>query len=149
MRLSRPLDWVVISDHSDGMGTIFGVREGNPEMMDDPTLKRWHDMMASGPEGAAKATMELIAAQSNKKLPPAITDPRFAKSYWEKNTAIMEKYNEPAYLRRNAGINRGGYDIPRRSDDAERQEEEIQEEPQVARRQAAVDKPAFLRRIMD
>jgi cell division protein FtsZ len=61
----------------------------------------------------------------------------------------LEKYNEPAYLRRNAGINRGGYDIPRRSDDAERQEEEIQEEPQVARRQAAVDKPAFLRRIMD
>ena len=94
-RLARALDWVVISDHSDGMGTIFGVIEGNPEMMGDPTLKRWHDMMASGPEGSAKATMELIAAQSNKKLPPLITDPKFAKSYWEKNTAIMEKYNEP------------------------------------------------------
>jgi hypothetical protein len=95
VRLSRPLDWVVISDHSDGMGTIFGVREGNPEMMGDATLKRWHDMMASGPEGSAKATMELIAAQSNKKLPPAITDPKWAKSYWERNTAIMEKYNDP------------------------------------------------------
>jgi hypothetical protein len=39
--------------------------------------------------------MELIAAQSNKKLPPAITDPKWAKSYWERNTAIMEKYNDP------------------------------------------------------
>jgi hypothetical protein len=95
VRLSRPLDWVVISDHSDGMGTIFGVIEGNPEMMSDPTLKRWHDMMGSGPEGSAKATMELIEAQANKKLPPLLMDPKFARSYWEKNTSIMEKYNDP------------------------------------------------------
>lgn len=95
IKLSRPLDWVAVTDHSDGMGTISGVREGNPEMMGDATLKRWHDMMTQGPEQAAKATFELIAAQSNKRLPPLITDPKFAKSYWEQNTSIMEKYNEP------------------------------------------------------
>ena len=39
--------------------------------------------------------MELIAAQANKKLPPLITDPKFAKSIWAKNIAIAEKYNEP------------------------------------------------------
>jgi hypothetical protein len=98
VRLSRPLDWVVISDHSDGMGTVAGIREGNPEMMTDATLKRWHDMMLSSQEEGSKATMELVAAQSNKKLPPAITDPKFAKSYWEQNTAIMEKYNEPGHF---------------------------------------------------
>jgi hypothetical protein len=95
VRLSRPLDWVAITDHSDGMGTIAGIRDANPEMMRDPTLKRWHDMMAKGAAEAGKATMELIAAQSNKRLPPAITDPKFAKSYWEQNTTIAEKYNEP------------------------------------------------------
>jgi Protein of unknown function (DUF3604) len=95
VRLSRPLDWVAITDHSDGMGTIAGIRDANPEMMRDPTLKRWHDMMAKGAAEAGKATMELIHAQSNKRLPPAITDPKFAKSYWEQNTTIAEKYNEP------------------------------------------------------
>jgi hypothetical protein len=95
VRLSRPLDWVAITDHSDGMGTIAGIRDANPEMMRDPTLKRWHDMMAKGPAEGGKATMELIHAQSNKQLPPAITDPKFAKSYWEQNTTIAEKYNEP------------------------------------------------------
>jgi hypothetical protein len=95
VRLSRPLDWVAITDHSDGMGTIAGIRDANPEMMRDPTLKRWHDMMAKGAAEAGKATMELVAAQSNKRLPPAITDPKFAKSYWEQNTTIAEKYNEP------------------------------------------------------
>jgi hypothetical protein len=81
VRLSRPLDWVAVTDHSDGMGTIAGIREGNPDMMRDATLKRWHDMMLKGPEESAKATLELVAAQSNKRLPPAITDPKYAKSY--------------------------------------------------------------------
>ena len=95
MRLGTPLDWVVISDHSDGMGVIFEIKGGNPEMMADPTLKRWHDWFAGGPPDAMKAVMELITAQANKKLPPLVMDPKFAKSVWLKNTAIAEKYNEP------------------------------------------------------
>ena len=94
-QLSRPLDWMVITDHSDGMGVINLIREGDPEMMADPTLKRWSQMMNEGGESASAAVMELIAAQSNKKLPPLIMDPKFAKSAWERTTAIAEKYNEP------------------------------------------------------
>jgi len=95
VRLSRPLDWVAVTDHSDAMGTVAAIREGNPEMMKDATLKRWHDMMAQGPEEGSKATMELVHAQANKQLPGALTDPKWAKTYWEKNTEIMEKYNDP------------------------------------------------------
>jgi hypothetical protein len=95
VQLSRPLDWLAVTDHSDGMGVISELKNGNPELMADPTMKKWHDMMAAGPEQAAAATMELISAQSNKRLPPAVMDPRFAKSVWQKNNAIMEKYNEP------------------------------------------------------
>ena len=95
VRLSRPLDWVAVTDHSDAMGTVAAIREGNPEMMKDPTLKRWHDMMNAGLEEGSKATFELVAAQSNKKLPPALTDPKWAKTFWEHNTAIMEQYNQP------------------------------------------------------
>jgi len=95
VRLSRPLDWVAVTDHSDAMGTVAAIREGNPEMMRDPTLKRWHDMMNAGLEEGSKATFELVAAQSNKKLPAALTDPKWAKTFWEHNTAIMEQYNQP------------------------------------------------------
>jgi hypothetical protein len=67
----------------------------------------------------------------------------------------LERYNEPAYMRRGTGINRGGYDIRKREEAAPKAEEkpaeqskqaEAQEQP---KRQAAADKPAFLRRIMD
>jgi len=95
VKLGQPLDWVAITDHSDGMGVISEIKSGNPEMMADPTIKRWHDMMAAGPVQAKAAVMELIAAQSNKKLPALIMDPKFARSVWVKNTAIAEKYNEP------------------------------------------------------
>ena len=94
-KLGTPLDWVAITDHSDGMGVIAEIKGGNAEMMTDTTIKRWHDLYASGPEDAMKATMELINAQATKKLPPLIMDPKFAKSVWLKNTEIAEKYNEP------------------------------------------------------
>jgi hypothetical protein len=93
VKLMRPLDWVVITDHSDGAGVIFEIKGENPELMKDPRLKRWADMMngGRGPEAAA----ELIAAQSNDDLPDQIKDPKLAMEIWLKNTAIMEKYNEP------------------------------------------------------
>lgn len=92
-KLSRPLDWAAVTDHSDAAGTIFEVRDGNPTLMADPVLKKWHEMMVSG-QGVAAAS-EMIAAQSNNRVPPALKDPKLAMTVWQKNTAIMEKYNEP------------------------------------------------------
>ena len=95
VKLSRPLDWVALTDHSDGMGLIAEMRAGNPELMADATVQRWRDMMQKGGEDAKAAAMELVKAQSTKALPPSFMDPKFAKSVWEKSTAIMERYNEP------------------------------------------------------
>src|SRR5262245_9285746 len=95
VKLGRPLDWIAITDHSDGMGIISELRAGNSELMADPTLKRWRDMMLAGGQEGQKATSEMIAAQANKQLPAPAMDPKFARAVWEKNTAIMDKYNDP------------------------------------------------------
>jgi len=92
-KLSRPLDWVAITDHSDAAGVIFEVKAGNPNLMADPQIKKWHDMMNGG-EGV-QAASEMIAAQSNNNVPAAMKDPKLALSIWQKNTSIMERYNEP------------------------------------------------------
>jgi len=92
-KLSRPLDWAAITDHSDAAGVIFEIRDGNPNLMADPLAKRWHDMMAAGQGGVAAS--EMIIAQSNNKISAVLKDPRLALTIWEKNTSIMEKYNEP------------------------------------------------------
>ncbi len=64
----------------------------------------------------------------------------------------LEKYNEPAYLRRGTGIHRGGYDVTRKPEEnaaPQGQPEDPQQVQEEKRRQATADKPAFLRRIMD
>ena len=33
VRLSRPLDWLVVADHSDGMGMIDDLKAGTPEVL--------------------------------------------------------------------------------------------------------------------
>ena len=92
-KLSRPLDWAAITDHSDGAGTIFEIRDGNPNLMVDPLVRRWHDMMVSGK--GVEAASDIINAQANNRIPAVIKDPKLAFSIWKKNTSIMEKYNEP------------------------------------------------------
>ena len=94
-QLHRALDWIALTDHSDGMGTINNIREGHPEMMADPTVKRWHDLMAEGPEGGMTAAREAINAQATKTLPKEIMNPKWMISAWQKTVDVMEKYNEP------------------------------------------------------
>lgn len=73
-----------------------------------------------------------------------------------------ERYNEPAFIRRNGGIQRGGFSITKKSDEEQETEQTLRqaasstteqlserEEKQEHRRQATADRPAFLRRIMD
>jgi len=74
-KLSRPLDFLVISDHAEGMGSMYEIYNGNPVMMADETLVRWNKMMKAGGSEAADATNELISAQAQGTLPAPITDP--------------------------------------------------------------------------
>jgi len=43
VQLSRPLDFLVVTDHAEGMGAMYSIYDGNEVMMQDASLKRWHD----------------------------------------------------------------------------------------------------------
>jgi hypothetical protein len=98
-KLARPLDFVVISDHAEGLGLLTQVYEGSPAFMSDATLLRWRSMMQAGGGEAARATTEIIAAQSSNGLPAVLTNPKVAgpvmMSVWQRYTATADKYNEP------------------------------------------------------
>ncbi len=113
VKLRRPLDWMVITDHSDGMGTINEIRAGNPEMISDPFMKSMYEAMKAGDEAEQKRlTLELIDRQSNGKLPKQILDPKWMISAWEKTTATADKYDAPGRFTAMIGyewtVNAGG-----------------------------------------
>ena len=48
VKLSRPLDFLVVADHSDNMGFFPDLFAGKPEVLANPTGRRWYDMIQSG-----------------------------------------------------------------------------------------------------
>jgi hypothetical protein len=99
VRLSRPLDFLVIADHAEGLGVMTEVAAGNPAFKGDPQLDRWAAMMRGGMADASKAANEVTAAQASNTLPARVTDPQVVgsvmRSVWANYTALAEKYNEP------------------------------------------------------
>ena len=45
VRLARALDFLVVADHSDGMGFFPRIFTGTPEIMADPQGRKWHEMV--------------------------------------------------------------------------------------------------------
>ncbi len=96
VRLSRPLDWLVIADHSDNMGFFPDMMAGAPHILNDPTGKDWYQRVTSG-DGVSVA-LELIGLFSQGKFPPALMytpDSAPYKSAWAKTVDAAERYNDP------------------------------------------------------
>ncbi|MGD9064671.1 MAG: DUF3604 domain-containing protein [Desulfobacterales bacterium] len=94
-KLSRPLDWLVVSDHSDGMGAMKEVIAGNPNLLKDPQVRKWHEAFRKGGDTAFEATMEVINAFSQGKVPAVILDKTFQQTVWDDYIEIAERFNEP------------------------------------------------------
>jgi len=95
IRLSRPMDWLVVADHSDGMGAMKEIFKGNPNLMTDPQVRAWNRAMDEGGEAAFQATMEVINAFSQGKIPAVVLDRDFQKTIWDEYVDMAEAYNEP------------------------------------------------------
>ena len=99
VKLSRPMDFLVISDHAEGLGSMFEIYNENPVFMEDPTLKRWSEMMHAGGTESGTAMNELISAQAQGTLPEVITDPAtngpLMKTVWEAYTETAKEFNDP------------------------------------------------------
>jgi len=94
-RLSRPLDFVVIADHSDGMGWFTMLLDGDPRLMDKEEGRRWHKAINQGGKAAVDAALEMIGLFSQGKVPWATNDPKLMRSVWDEMVKTAEKYNEP------------------------------------------------------
>jgi hypothetical protein len=98
-KLSRPLDFLVIADHSDGLAALKAIHDAPRLFLRDPLLRRWHDGLQKGPAESAQVARELIDRFAQGTLPAAMTDPKAnaerTADVWQDHTSIVERYNKP------------------------------------------------------
>jgi hypothetical protein len=96
VKLSRPLDFLVVTDHSDGMGFFPTVMSGSPAVLADPQGKRWYDLIQSG-QGAT-AAVEIIRTFGLNQMPKSIFPAPGTATYrsaWEATIKAAEEANDP------------------------------------------------------
>jgi uncharacterized protein DUF3604 len=95
-KLSRPLDFLVVADHSDNMGFFPDLLAGKPEILADPTGRKWYDMIQAG--NGADAAIEMIVAFSQGTFPKALLSlpgtPAY-RSAWQETIKAAEEVNDP------------------------------------------------------
>ena len=96
VRLSRPLDFAVVTDHSDNMGLAPDFFAGKPEVIADPTARRWYDMVNSGQVG--EAFEEMVIAFTTGGLPESmqyLPGTAAYRSTWKRIIDAAEAANDP------------------------------------------------------
>jgi hypothetical protein len=94
VKLSRPLDFLVIADHAEMYGLMPQLLSGDPEILSTEKGRKWHDALTSGDKDKAFATaMEIVASLSTKEAP--IQSATAVRNAWHAYTALADKYNDP------------------------------------------------------
>ena len=99
VRLSRPLDWLVVADHSDNMGFFPDLKAGKPHILAVPKGREWYDRIHAG-EGVGVA-YEMIGLFANGNFPANLTywpDTAPYKSVWQRTIDAAEEYNDPGHF---------------------------------------------------
>ena len=95
-KLSRPLDFLVVADHSDNMGFFPDLFAGKPELLAHPKGRQWFDMMQSGK--GAEAALDIIGNFAQGTFPKELfyfPGTRAYRGAWQETIAAAEHYNEP------------------------------------------------------
>ena len=99
VKLARPYDFFMITDHSDGMGAIIDIFEGTPNVMADPEGRQFHEDFNAGGQQAAQAMYRLIAQFAQGETPDFFDDYQPGNSaferVWERIVAAAEEFNDP------------------------------------------------------
>jgi len=89
VKLIRPLDFLVLADHSENLGVADFIRRSDEICLANKGCKRWHDLNKAGK--GYEAFLEWV--RSDKE--DLIKEPRMAQAVWSKVVENADKYYQP------------------------------------------------------
>jgi hypothetical protein len=100
VKLSRPLDWLVIADHSDAMGIINDLSAASPNVTRFEQGARWSKGLRAGGQTAVDTALDLITTFSQGKIDPELLaayspGSKIFAVVWDKVVKASDAYNDP------------------------------------------------------
>jgi len=148
-KLSRPLDFLVVADHSDGMGFFPLILGGDPTIMADPQGRRWNEMVHSGK--GADAAIEIIVSFGKGTISKAIMPLPGTPAYrgaWQETIKAAEDFNDPgrftAFIGYEWTSNTGGLNLHRNIIFRDNADKASQVEPYTTMKPLGSDDPRDL-----
>jgi hypothetical protein len=95
VKLSRPLDFQVVADHSDGFGFFPQLIGGDPALLATPQGRKWYDLIQSGK--GAQAAIDIITSFGKGQMPKGFPVPGTSayRSAWQETINAADAANEP------------------------------------------------------
>jgi hypothetical protein len=93
VKLIRPLDFLVVTDHAEYLGIAKLLKEANPSLLATEAGKEWYEQMNGSKQDAWQA---VISMQNDfASGTPRYVDPKTTRSVSEDVVDIASKYNQP------------------------------------------------------
>jgi hypothetical protein len=102
-KLARPLDWIVITDHSDMMGIAHDIQRGAPNILANPKGREWAEGFKKGGRAAGEAAFDLITNFAQMTVPEELVEQyspgsKIYNDLWADITEAADAFNEPGHF---------------------------------------------------
>lgn len=93
VRLDRPLDFLVVSDHAEYMGVLPRLRAKDPLVLADPAGRKLFDSLSDEDQRGGQAMADLI--QSLVSNQPLLDNAALKQSVWDEITRLADQHDRP------------------------------------------------------
>ncbi|MDH3752021.1 MAG: DUF3604 domain-containing protein, partial [Gammaproteobacteria bacterium] len=93
VKLDRPLDFLVVTDHAEYLGIAKLLNEADPTLLATDIGKEWYAQMQGSPEEAWQAVVSM--QQDFVSGVPKFDNPQVKRSVWDDVVDIASEYNDP------------------------------------------------------
>ncbi|WP_170480724.1 DUF3604 domain-containing protein [Ruegeria arenilitoris] len=92
VRIGRPLDFLVVSDHAENLGMPVMLAEANRDLLATEYGKRFYDLVQAGEGYEAFRLWGTDGVSQNRDV---IDNPKINRTIWDRQIELADQYNDP------------------------------------------------------
>jgi hypothetical protein len=94
VQIDRPLDFLVVTDHAEGLGAMAELAGGHPVLVGNEKGQRWQQMLADGELNAVLTEIVGLGTQNPEDI-EFLYDGKVFRSAWEQIAEAADRHNDP------------------------------------------------------